>query len=95
MDEPHKKFFHTTALLLTMILYTDLSFYEKIPLLYADYRIADVATINVYELQQQNNKNSYERRQNTIILVTTLRSRGRALTSSRNHINHSCFYNVA
>ena len=30
-----------------------------------------------------------------IILVTTLSSRGRALTSSENHTNHSCFYNVA
>ena len=29
------------------------------------------------------------------ILVTTLSSRGRALTSSENRTNHSCFYNVA
>ena len=29
-----------------------------------------------------------------IILVTTLSSRGRAFTSSENHTNHSCFYNV-
>ena len=31
----------------------------------------------------------------SIILVTTLSSRGHALTSSGNCINHSCFYNVA
>ena len=31
----------------------------------------------------------------TIILFTTLNSRGRAFTSSENRTNHSCFYNVA
>ena len=31
----------------------------------------------------------------TIILVTTLSSRGRGFTSSENYTNHSCSYNVA
>ena len=40
-------------------------------------------------------QSSAEAGQSCIILVTTLSSRGRALTSSGNLSNHSCFYNVA
>ena len=35
------------------------------------------------------------RQRPSIILFTTLSSRGRAFTSSENRTNHSCFYNVA